>query len=206
MNNRAPIERSKFNAKTSPEKINFSGELPLRILSLDGGGIKGVFTAAYLAKLEELINGEPIGNYFDMIAGTSTGGIIALGLAKGLSAADLKKLYIEKGPAVFPKPTGLSKCKLNLFSSKFDNKPLSDMITEIVGEMTLGESQIALCIASVNAEKKEPAIFKTPHHPNFEMDWVKPMHEIAMGTSAAPTYLKPSKDDDYILLLSLIHI
>ncbi len=55
-----------------------------RILSIDGGGIKGIFPAAYLAEIEQrFLNGESIGNYFDLVAGTSTGGIIALALGKG---------------------------------------------------------------------------------------------------------------------------
>jgi patatin-like phospholipase/acyl hydrolase len=69
---------------------------PFRILSLDGGGIRGVFPAAFLAKLEEHLNA-PIGSYFDLIAGTSTGGIITIGLGLGLSAKDILKLYEEQG-------------------------------------------------------------------------------------------------------------
>ena len=69
-----------------------------KILSLDGGGIRGVFPAAFLAKLEEQI-GAPIASYFDLIAGTSTGGIIAIGLGLGIPASDILKLYEEQGPA-----------------------------------------------------------------------------------------------------------
>ena len=71
-----------------------------RILSIDGGGIKGVFPAAFLAKLEEEIDGE-IWEYFDLITGTSTGGIIAIGLSLGVSASEISDLYQEKGPAIF---------------------------------------------------------------------------------------------------------
>src|SRR5271156_185257 len=71
-----------------------------RILSLDGGGIRGVFPAAFLARLEEHLE-NPIGRYFDLIAGTSTGGIIAIGLGLGLPACDILKLYMEEGPAIF---------------------------------------------------------------------------------------------------------
>ena len=71
-----------------------------RILSLDGGGIRGVFPAAFMARLEEHLE-HPIGRYFDLIAGTSTGGIIAIGLGLGLSAGEILKLYVEQGPAIF---------------------------------------------------------------------------------------------------------
>src|SRR3954464_8139195 len=76
-----------------------------RILSLDGGGIRGVFPAAFLARLEDHLE-HPIGRYFDLIAGTSTGGIIAIGLGLGLSAKDILKLYVEQGPAIFDQEHG----------------------------------------------------------------------------------------------------
>jgi patatin-like phospholipase/acyl hydrolase len=63
-----------------------------RILSIDGGGIRGTFPAAFLASLEADLD-RPIGEYFDLIAGTSTGGIIAIGLAMGLPAKDILALY-----------------------------------------------------------------------------------------------------------------
>src|SRR5215471_12717776 len=76
-----------------------------RILSLDGGGIRGVFPAAFLARLEEHLE-HPIGSYFDLIAGTSTGGIIAIGLGLGMSAAEILRLYEEQGPAIFDQQYG----------------------------------------------------------------------------------------------------
>src|ERR1700693_1007891 len=76
-----------------------------RILSLDGGGIRGVFPAAFLARLEEHLE-HPMGRYFDLIAGTSTGGIIAIGLGLGLSAKDILRLYEDKGPAIFDQQHG----------------------------------------------------------------------------------------------------
>src|SRR5262249_53932347 len=76
-----------------------------RILSLDGGGIRGVFPAAFLARLEEHLE-HPIARYFDLIAGTSTGGIIAIGLGLGRSAGDILKLYVERGPAIFDQEHG----------------------------------------------------------------------------------------------------
>ena len=63
-----------------------------RILSIDGGGIKGVFPAAFLAELEKSLS-EPIYRYFDLIAGTSTGAIVALGLGMGLKAAEITQFY-----------------------------------------------------------------------------------------------------------------
>jgi len=71
-----------------------------KILSIDGGGIKGVFPASFLTTIEDSI-GDRVSNYFDLIVGTSTGGIIALGLGLGLPAKDILSFYEEKGSAIF---------------------------------------------------------------------------------------------------------
>ena len=71
-----------------------------RILAIDGGGIRGTFSAAFLANLEKDLE-HPIGRYFDLISGTSTGGIIAIGLALGMRAEEILKLYEEKGTRIF---------------------------------------------------------------------------------------------------------
>lgn len=74
-----------------------------RILSLDGGGIRGILPLAVLARLEEAhLGGNSIAGYFDLVSGTSTGGIIALGLGCGRTAAELLALYVDKGGEVFP--------------------------------------------------------------------------------------------------------
>src|SRR5438309_1051265 len=71
-----------------------------RVLCIDGGGIKGVFPASFLSKIEEAV-GSPVADYFDLIVGTSTGGIIALGLGLGLRASDLLRFYQDHGPTIF---------------------------------------------------------------------------------------------------------
>src|SRR5437879_6965842 len=74
-----------------------------RILSVDGGGIRGVFPATILAELEQRFgNGRSVGDYFDLIAGTSTGGIIALGIGARFSAAEVRDLYTKRGVEIFP--------------------------------------------------------------------------------------------------------
>ncbi|MCY4529101.1 MAG: patatin-like phospholipase family protein, partial [Chloroflexi bacterium] len=77
-----------------------------RILAIDGGGIRGVFPAAFLAALENYhLNGRSVARYFDLIAGTSTGGIVALGLGARLRADEIRDLYVNRGCEVFP-PVG----------------------------------------------------------------------------------------------------
>jgi patatin-like phospholipase/acyl hydrolase len=71
-----------------------------RILSLDGGGLRGTFSAKFLAEIEREL-GVRVADHFDLIAGTSTGSIIALGLALGLRAEDMLDFYVERGPDIF---------------------------------------------------------------------------------------------------------
>src|SRR5450759_1595531 len=94
-----------------------------RILSIDGGGIKGVFPAAFPAELEKSLP-EPIHRYFDLIAGTSTGGIIGLGL--GLRAVDITTFYEVEGPVIFPSKLVSAPQRFigKIFSSKYSAKPL----------------------------------------------------------------------------------
>ena len=84
-------------------QMPWPGNRQFRILSIDGGGIRGIFTAAFLANLENrYLGGASVAKCFDLIAGTSTGGIIALGLADGLRASELRDIYIQRGCEIFP--------------------------------------------------------------------------------------------------------
>jgi uncharacterized protein len=162
---------------------------PFRILSLDGGGIRGVFPAAFLAKLEEHLDA-PIGSYFDLIAGTSTGGIIAMGLGLGLSAKDIMKLYEEQGPAIFDQHhSGFAnfirrrlRGALHWVDSKYSSQPLLDALTEILGQRRLGESRTRLVIPAWHQMLEPVDIYKTAHHPRLETDYKRLALEAAMAT------------------------
>jgi len=157
-----------------------------RILSIDGGGIKGVVPAAFLAQLEEAL-GESITHYFDLIAGTSTGGIIALGLGLGLSAADILHFYEHLGPAIFA-GNRLARCLRRVGFAKYHAQPLRRALEATFGEKTLGESRTRLVIPSLNLETGEVHLYKTAHHPRFEVDYKERAVDVALATSAAPTY------------------
>ena len=92
------------------------------ILSIDGGGILGLYSADVLAKIqEEFCNNEPLSEHFNLITGTSTGGIIALALGIGNSAARIKEFYIKYGEKIFPKAR---RKFLGIFNNKYSNKNL----------------------------------------------------------------------------------
>lgn len=158
-----------------------------RILSLDGGGIKGTFSAAFLAMLEEL-TGKSVVRHFDLIAGTSTGGIIALALGLGLPAQEVLGFYLEHGPKIFP-VTGVRRRALRHWvRSKHRVDALRTAVSEILGDRRLGESQTRLVIPAFDAVSGDIRLFKTAHHPRFKLDYRWRASDVALATSAAPTY------------------
>jgi patatin-like phospholipase/acyl hydrolase len=162
-----------------------------RILSIDGGGIKGVFPAAFLTALEENLS-LPIVKYFDLIAGTSTGGIIALGLGFGLRASQLLDFYIQRGPSIFPKERRRlwRKWTLNWFKSRYQSTALRSALTDVFGSAKLAQVNARVLIPSMNASGYIH-VYKTPYHPKLEMDYKVNIVDVALATSAAPTYLPP---------------
>lgn len=177
-----------------------------RILSVDGGGIRGVYPATFLAGLEQrYLGGQSVARYFDLIAGTSTGGILAVGLAAGLRAAELRDLYVDRGFEIFP-PIGsglLGTVERRLrdacqyFKFRYDRKALMRILQDTLGDRKFGEAQTRLCIPSFDGRYSEAYIFKTPHHPDFRKDACERMTKVAAATAAAPTFFQPLEDGGY---------
>ena len=198
-----PTRRADTILQTRREPLPWPDDTTFKILSLDGGGIKGIFPAGVLAYLEETcLDGQPIGDYFDLISGTSTGGIIALGLGAGLTARSLLGLYVNEGHRVFPPKQRLKGRRLfrRLAKTRYDRTALDELLWQTLGTRTLRESKYRLLIPATEAKHGDPAVYKTLHHPGYFLDGDKPMAEVAAATSAAPTYLRPVIQDGYILL------
>lgn len=201
-----PLKRSVGALRTRRVPLPWPEDRIFRILSIDGGGIRGVFSSSFLAGLEErYLSGRSIGDYFDLIAGTSTGGIIALGLANGIGAGDIRDLYVDRGCEIFPPvPDGVGgsfvtrlRSLWQLFSYRYDRSALLAILNEIFGFRLLGESKTRLCIPAFEGVHGETYIFKTPHHPDFTKDAFEPLAKVAASTSAAPTFFRPLEDGGY---------
>jgi predicted acylesterase/phospholipase RssA len=162
-----------------------------RVLCIDGGGIKGVFPASFLSALEESV-GSPVSEYFDLISGTSTGGIIALGLGLGLRSSDLLRFYEERGPTIFG-GNGKIGFLRQLLRAKYDPEPLRRCLSDVFGTRKLGDSRKRLVIPSFNVETGEVHVWKTAHHPRLERDYRHSAVEVALSTAAAPTYFPTYK-------------
>lgn len=160
-----------------------------RVLSIDGGGIKGVFAASFLASVEAA-TGKRIVDQFDLIAGTSTGGIIAIGLCLGYSAQDILGYYEEHGPAIFPH-SGVASIFASIRQmgrSKYDPVALAGSLNKFFGGRLLGESRAPLLIPSFNIETGDIYVFRggfaSPHDADSQVDAL----DAALATAAAPTF------------------
>jgi hypothetical protein len=174
-----------------------------RILALDGGGIKGAFAAAFLETIEEA-TGKRIADHFDLIAGTSTGGIIALGLGLGMSAKEISQFYVNDGPRIFDQINPLDsnsiasrvgawfRTKRNsgkqLAATKYGSSELRKALERAFQTKRLGDSKVRLIVPAYHADKEDVYVFKTRHHPRLQVDWMESAVNVALATSAAPTY------------------
>jgi hypothetical protein len=164
-----------------------------KILSLDGGGIKGVFAAAFLAGLEETLNVN-VGDYFDLIVGTSTGAIVALGLGRDLSARQVLGFYETYGPVIFRR-TAISRILAPVFLGRYDALPLRNSLKTVFGATRLGDSKRRLVIPSMNLETGEVHVFKTAHDQRLQTDFKTSMVDVALASAAAPTYFPVHRPD-----------
>lgn len=176
---------------TGPTPEPFTGDR-FQILSLDGGGAKALFTASVLAHFEEAYGGRVV-DHFDLIAGTSAGGIVALGLGAGLSPAEIADRYLELIAKVFPRVRQRKWRLGRLVRPAYSGEVLREVLVEVFGERLLGQSSKRLVVPSWDLQSGEVRLFKTPHSDRLVHDWKFKMVDVALATSAAPTYFPAAK-------------
>lgn len=172
---------------TSAEPVLPSWHGPCQLLALDGGGLRGMFSAAVLAGLEDDL-GDPVAHHVDLIAGTSTGGLIALGLGAGMTAREIVQFYVSHGAEIFSNRLRW-KALRRVVRPKYSPTSLRRVLQDQFGERLLRDSTKRLVIPAYDLGRDDVYLFKTPHHPRLRRDWRVPMWEVAMATTAAPTYL-----------------
>lgn len=154
----------------------------IRVLSIDGGGLLGIIPASVLVYLQRQLD-QPIGKYFDLITGTSTGGIIALALAKRppVPIQEVLELYTVRGKEIFSR--GFLEYLPWLFRRKYDHKPLESLLIEYLGEQPLATCGIRVMVPARDLLERKTIWFKS-----WKNGTVIPMWEVARATSAAHTY------------------
>lgn len=171
-----------------------------KILSIDGGGIRGVIPAFVLAELERAA-GKPVAEMFDMVVGTSTGGIIALGATvpgpsgnPKLTAQDMVDLYADHGREIFSRSffDKLSN-PISLLDEKYDEEALEDLLKEYLGENTMLSNLIGpdVIVTAYDIEKRAPYYFKSRLAKNGDYGRDHKAWVAGRCTSAAPTYFEP---------------
>lgn len=156
-----------------------------QVLALDGGGVKALFTAGVLAHLED-DHGVTVSDCFDLIVGTSAGGIIALGLGAGLAPREILGHFQGLASRVFPRWRRYSPHRLVL--PTYSARPLRTVLEEIFQARLMRDSTKRLLVPAYNVGKGEVHVFKTPHHYRFKRDGSVPMVDVALATASAPTY------------------
>jgi predicted acylesterase/phospholipase RssA len=173
-----------------------TAEGPKRILALDGGGIRGALTLGYLERIEGILRCRHqkedlrLCEYFDLIGGTSTGAIIAAALAIGLSASEIKQMYLELGGRVFGRK------KLKIWDARFDEKPLIEELARVFGERKLGEDSVltGLCIVTKRADTASTwPLINHPRGKYYGKNGPIPLREAVRASTAAPTYFVPQR-------------
>jgi uncharacterized protein len=186
---------------------------PYRVLSLDGGGIRGLYTASLLHQLSlrfSRLNGDPkkgnldLGANFDLIVGTSTGSILAMALAAGASLQQVIALYRTEGDKIFTRQMPLQhgclsdKIKASLWTllraraPANQSEPLRKALEEVLGDETFEDlykrRKIAVCIPTINAETQRAWVFKTAHGSRLTRDNHYKLVDACMASAAAPIY------------------
>ncbi|MFM2385540.1 MAG: hypothetical protein RL660_297 [Bacteroidota bacterium] len=170
-----------------------------KILSIDGGGIRGIFPAVYLAEIEAKLKAEGKSNWqiyqnFDLLCGTSTGGILAIALSLGIPASEIVDLYYSNASSIF----GNKKSFVNQFShSSHKRDKLEELIKNKFASTNNGtdprllDCKVPTCVTTYDLHDGAPSVLKSKYHDAFLRDYHIPAYKVALATSAAPTYFDP---------------
>ena len=175
-----------------------------KILSVDGGGIRGIFSAHILKRIEDEYNIK-LKDHFDLIAGTSTGAIIAGSVACGIDLGEVVNLYKNKGKDIFPKswiykiPVLKKLGEFPLTSSKYDKKNLKKILDEKFKNIKLGEVDKPLIIPSSDIANGKVFVFKSQYDKDFVRDKNTRVADAILCSCSAPIYFNPSETDNYLL-------
>ena len=184
-----------------------------RVLTLDGGGMRGLYTAYLLRAIIRLfdhkfVKKDPdIGKSFNLICGTSTGAILACGLAAGVPISSICDLYMKKGPLIFTNPIPVKNrfflsiwLALHMFRPAASHQILQESLEKVFGDQTLGgvfkERNIALCIPTIDASDYSSRVFKTSHFSHKQRDNNYKLSSVCMASAAAPVFFPLSRQNN----------
>ncbi len=167
----------------------------MKILAIDGGGIRGYYAAHVLKRIQESFDTN-FSDEFDLITGTSTGSIIAASLALDIPIARITDLYEQHGVEIF-KPTSFSFG--GLLRANYSQKTLHSLLIKEFGEATLSNTKTRLIIPSTDIGNGQVHVFKSPYSTEFKRDKNVKIADAVLASCAAPKYFRPAFVDPYML-------
>ncbi len=171
------------------------------ILALDGGGVRGIYAARILSRLEATLEAQ-VKDCFDLIAGVSTGSILAGAAAASIPMSDIVRLFEEESPRIFRKRRGISGLTL-LWRSRYSQKPLDDVLRRYVPALTLGELTTPLLIPSTNLATGGAHVFKSRYlaelGETYSRDRESLLRDAILASCAAPTFFDPKEVGPHLL-------
>lgn len=202
-------DRDRTSATSKESLKDAVTTMSFKILNLDGGGVRGAYAAAFLAEFEQFV-GHPLAEYFDLIAGTSTGAIVGAALAIGVPAEDVAQMYLKHIPAIFtPAPPRRIRGWLGLIAPvirwgfrrrmgtevdyllhpKYSPQALKQALEAVFGRHTIADATNSrLVIPAVDLGAGRTYVFKTPHLPERIQDRDLRIVDVLLAATAAPTY------------------
>jgi len=155
-----------------------------RILSIDGGGLRGAIPCAVLVQVEKL-TGKPAAQSFDLMAGTSTGAILVACLKKGIPAETILELYKTKAKTIFNRAWFSFLDHFALFASKYSEVGVESVLLSYLGNTTIGSDEPRILIPALDFQTGRPKFFKTEKDKDVKLAYA------ARASAAAPTYFPP---------------
>jgi hypothetical protein len=196
-----------YKVRTRDEHF-FSDGGPKRILALDGGGLRGIVTLSYLAEIESLLGARHgasesfrLSHYFDLIAGTSTGSIIAAALARGMTVAEITRKYLQLGQTVFQK----SWLRQGFVRALYDEAQLISELKQVYGEETaMGDASLQTGLLIVTKRLDSGSVWPVSNNPRGKYFGVRPdgkviansaypLWQVVRASTAAPRYFDPER-------------
>lgn len=179
--------------------MTYGRDHTFNILALDGGGVRGIYAAHVLAKLEDTLR-VPVRERFDLIAGTSTGSILAGAASMNIPMTTVVSLFETQADRIF------SKRRLSFFPlirSRYSTQPLDRIISEFVPEVTMGEVSTPLMITSSDISTGGVHVFKSRYLEDLGEPYMRDgevqLRDAILASCAAPTYFDPREVGQYLL-------
>ncbi|OGR08122.1 MAG: hypothetical protein A2511_17750 [Deltaproteobacteria bacterium RIFOXYD12_FULL_50_9] len=170
-----------------------------KILSIDGGGIRGVFPAHILYCMKHRL-GIRVDEHFDMIAGTSTGAIVAAAVACKIDPGVVVTMCLMHGPDIFSKKKSWLPAKYQpALQSLYGNENLKAALEETFGDIKLGEIPIPLLLPATDIGNGGVHVFKSAYQKDYDRDGKVFLHQAVLASCSAPTFFNPTKVNEYLL-------